>query len=103
MKSLIDLPFAIAFGAAYGKITALAAIPVAIVQAAIAVAVCFSASLFNAAMIAQLNAIGFIILFFSGFNLLVKKPYKVNSINMLPGILFLILFNILLKLAEKIL
>ena len=97
LKSMVDFPFALMFGATYGKITSLSAIPVAVVQLIIALASYFAASFFDASVIGQLCAIGYIILFFSGFNLMCEKTFKINNTNMLPGILVVILINICLK------
>lgn len=102
IKCLIDIPFAIIFGATYGKITALSALPVAAIQLLIAAITKFSAVFFTVQMIAQLCAFGYIILFFSGLNLVTKENCKINNINMLPGIFIIILFNTLVTVAERI-
>lgn len=100
MKSLVDFPFAIAFGAAYGKVTSLSAFPVAAVQILITlIAHCFS-SAFSSDLTAQLCAVGYIILFFSGFNLMTDGKYKVSNINMLPAILLVILFHVFAKITR---
>ena len=103
IKSFVDLPFAIAFGAAYGKITALSALPVAGLQLVIAVIAWLSASVFSQVLTMQLCAIGYILLFFSGFNLMTDGKYKINNINMLPGMLLVVLFNILGETVGKLL
>lgn len=92
IKSLVDFPFALVFGATYGKITSLSAIPVAIVQIIIAVVSRIFGSIFNESLIAQLCSMGYIILFFSGFNLISEKN-KINNVNMLPGILIVFIYN----------
>jgi len=92
IKSLIDFPFALVFGATYGKITSLAAIPVAIIQIIIAIVSHISGDIFNETLIAQLCSMGYIILFFSGFNLISEKN-KINNVNMLPGLLMVFVFN----------
>ncbi len=92
VKSLIDFPFALVFGATYGKITSLSAIPVAIVQIIIATVSRISSSIFNESLIAQLCSMGYIILFFSGFNLISEKN-KINNVNMLPGILIVFIYH----------
>lgn len=103
IKSAVDLPFAIAFGAAYGKVTALSALPVALIQILIAAAAYFAASLFDAKTVAELCAIGYIVLFFSGFNLVSQGRYKVSNINMLPGILLVLVVNLALDALEVVL
>ncbi len=92
IKSLVDFPFALVFGATYGKITSLSAIPVAIVQIIIAITSRVFGSIFNESLIAQLCSMGYIILFFSGFNLISEKN-KINNVNMLPGILIVFIYN----------
>ena len=103
IKSAVDLPFAIAFGAAYGKVTALSALPVAAIQVLIAAAAYFGASFFDPETVAELCAIGYIVLFFSGFNLMSDGRYKVSNINMLPGILLVLIVNLALDALEVLL
>jgi len=95
LKSAIDFPFAVVFGSAYGKRAALSAVPVAGIQLLIAGAALLCAPLFSAEMIAQLCAMGYIILFFSGFSL-VGSGKTVSSVNMLPGIALLIVYHMFL-------
>jgi len=95
IKSAIDVAFGLAFGAAYGKVAAFAAIPVAVTQMLIAAAAYLSADFFTARVVAQLCAVGYIVLFFSGFNLMVKGRYKIDNVNMLPGIFLILLINII--------
>jgi len=94
IKSAIDFSFALAFGATYGKIAALSALPVAAGQVLIALIAFLFRTLFHDALIMQLCAMGYIILFFSGFNLMTNGKYKVSNINMLPGIVLIILFQL---------
>ena len=103
IKCVVDIPFAIIFGATYGKITALSALPVAAIQVVIALITWLSAAFFTPEMISQLCAFGYIILFFSGFNLLMKESSKINNINMLPGIFLIIIFNVFKDVVERIL
>ncbi|MBQ9985927.1 MAG: DUF554 family protein [Oscillospiraceae bacterium] len=97
IKSVVDFPFALVFGAAYGKITALSAFPVAAMQLAIAAVAFFAAAFLTDAIICQLCAIGYIILFFSGFNLICERKNKINNVNMLPGIFIILIINIIMK------
>lgn len=93
IKSLIDFPFAFALGATYGKKIAFSALPVAIMQFGIyATAFPLEKYLVNG-LVEQICAIGYIILFFTGFNLVCDKKYKINTTNMLPAIIVVILFN----------
>lgn len=93
IKSIVDLPFAVAFGAAYGRIVALSALPVAGMQGLIALIACAFSAFFSDELTAQLCAMGYLILFFSGFNLMTDGKYKVSNTNMLPGILLILLFH----------
>ncbi len=102
IKSLIDFPFAIIFGAAYGSITLLSSVPVAIVQVLIWLIALLSANFFSTALIMQICATGYIILFFSGYNLFVNSRYKIDNINMLPSIFFVIILNALIDLFKTI-
>lgn len=102
IKCLIDIPFAIIFGATYGKITSLSALPVAAIQLVIVFIAKFSSNFFTQEMISQLCAFGYIILFFSGFNLVTRDNSKINNVNMLPGIFIIILFNVVVQVAKSI-
>lgn len=102
IKALIDFPFAIAFGAAYGKKVSISALPVALIQILIAVVAYFSKAFFTVQMTAQLCSIGYIILFFSGFNLIVDSKYKINNINMIPAIFLVVLFNLIINVVEMV-
>lgn len=97
LKSMIDLPFALMFGISYGKSVSLSAIPVAVVQLVIALFTMLFKTFFDTTVIKQLCAIGYIILFFSGFNLICERKHKINNVNMIIGIFIIILYNILLK------
>ncbi len=98
IKCAFDLPFALVFGSTYGSFAALSAIPVAAVQVLIAVSAYFFVSLFTDALISQICAMGYLILFFSGFNLMTDGRFKISNINMMPGILFALLFGIVKEL-----
>lgn len=102
IKTFFDIPFAIAFGATYGKVISLSAIPVAIIQILTASTAYFFSGFFSNEVITQLCAIGYIILFFSGFNLMTDGKYKISNINMLPGVFLVILFNILMSIIKVI-
>lgn len=91
LKAFVDFPFAVLFGATYGRVTALSAFPVAILQAFTALLARGWISLFSDALVDALCAMGYIILFFSGFNLVCDVKYKIRNINMLPGIFIVVL------------
>lgn len=103
IKSLIDAPFALVFGSTYGKITALSAIPIALLQVMIVGVTFASSSFFDPSLTQQICAMGYIILFFSGFNLLSSGNTKISNINMLPGLILIILFHIIRRLAGGLL
>lgn len=98
IKSLIDFPFALMFGISYGKKVLLSSIPVAVVQVIIVSLTILSKTFFDTTDIKQLCAMGYIILFFSGFNLICESKYKINNVNMIIGIFIILLYNVLLKL-----
>lgn len=98
LKSVIDFPFALMFGAIYGKTVMLSALPVVVIQLLIALAAHLSGAYISDAMLGQLCSIGYIILFFSGFNLLCEKQHKIKNVNMIPAILVIIIFNLALNL-----
>lgn len=102
IKSLIDFPFALMFGISYGKKVLLSSIPVAVVQVIIVLLTILSKTFFDTTVIKQLCAMGYIILFFSGFNLICESKYKINNVNMIIGIFIILLYNVLLKLWREI-
>lgn len=98
LKSIIDFPFALMFGISYGKKASLSAVPVAIGQVIILLLTILSKTIFDTTTIKQLCAMGYIILFFSGFNLICERKYKVNNVNMTVGIFIILFYNVMLKL-----
>ena len=99
IKSLIDFPFALMFGISYGKKVLLSSIPVAVVQVIIVLLTILSKTFFDTTVIKQLCAMGYIILFFSGFNLICESKYKINNVNMMSGIFIILIYNLMLKLC----
>lgn len=94
LKAAIDFPFALAFGAAYGRGVCPSGAVVLALQLAIGgVAYAFE-GFFSDALVTQLCAIGYILLFLMGFNLIQNKQ-KFDTINMLPSLLFLCMFHAL--------
>lgn len=98
LKSLIDFPFAIVYGSTYGKIVSLSALPVTVIQVLIALTAYFLSAFLTPEMIAQLCAVGYIILFFSGYNLIADVKKRINNINMLPSVFIVVIFNIIVSL-----
>lgn len=98
LKSVIDIPFAIMFGATYGPWAAAAAIPVALTQAVIALIAWLMGDFFTNQVVTDICSLGFIILFFSGFNLFAQGKNKIDNVNMLPSILIILLYYVIRKL-----
>lgn len=98
LKSVIDIPFAIMFGATYGPWAAAAAIPVALTQAVIALIAWLMGDFFTNQVVTDFCSLGFIILFFSGFNLFAQGKNKIDNVNMLPSILIILLYYVIRKL-----
>lgn len=97
LKGLVDFPFALLFGATYGKIAALASLPVALLQLIVFGIALLGASFMNPFMISQICAMGYIILFFTGYNTLSFSSKKIENIDMLPAILVNILLNLIIQ------
>ena len=94
LKSLVDLPFAIILGSTLGKTVSFAAIPVAILQVIIFFLSKLIGNYITAECIKEICAVSYIILFFSGYNLLVDEKNKFSSVNMLPSIFIIIAIEI---------
>ena len=95
LKSIVDFPFAIMFGAIYGKSVLLAAIPIAAIQGLIALPAFFLGDFVSEDTVSQLSCIGYLILFFSGYNMMSREQNKIKNTNMLPSILLVIAYNAL--------
>jgi uncharacterized membrane protein YqgA involved in biofilm formation len=94
LKSMIDFPLAILTGATYGRRAAIAALPVALIQVAVAVVAFILGDFISGGMLMSLCAIGFIILFFTGFNMISPAEGKIKNTNMLPAVIFVIIFHL---------
>jgi uncharacterized membrane protein YqgA involved in biofilm formation len=94
LKGMIDFPFALMLGAAYGKKISLSAFPVVLMQVMIAVLAYCLGDFIKATLLCQLCSIGYLILFFSGFNMLCLPQSKIKNINIIPGIFLIIIYNI---------
>ena len=93
LKGMIDFPFALMFGMSYGKKVALSALPVLAGQLLVIILTVLSKSFLEPCIIKQVCAMGYIILFFSGFNIVCDKQHKINNVNMLIGILLILFYN----------
>ncbi len=95
LKSVIDFPFAIMFASVYGAGVILSSAPVAAVQAIIAFTAAALVDFITPSMVVELSAMGYIILFFSGFNMLCSPKYKIKNTNMIPAIILVIIYNLI--------
>ena len=94
LKALVDFPLALLVGASYGKFAMLSAIPVAALQGLVALLAYFSGDFISEEMLMSLCSMGFIILFFTGFNMISPAEKKIKNTNMLPGVIFVIIFHL---------
>ncbi len=101
LKSVIDFPFAIMFGTLYGKGSALSALPVALIQLVIAIISYLAGEIITEQMLAQLCSVGYVILFFSGINMLLDENKKISTVNMLPSIPVVIITNLVISLINS--
>ena len=93
LKAMVDFPLGLLIGANYGKIASLSSIPVAFIQVVIATVSYFLGAFITQAMLMSLCSIGFIILFFTGYNMLSSTENKIKNTNMVPSVLLVIIFH----------
>ncbi len=98
-KCLVDFPFAILLGSTYGKKVGISAIFVALIQVIIFLISKLFGDIISVTLINQLCATGYVILFLSGFNLLVSEDKKIKTVNTLPAVLLIIIYNAIVGLA----
>ena len=97
LKGFIDFPFALMLGATYGMKVSFSAFAVLSGQLIIAaITYCFG-DFFSSDLLCQLCSVGYLILFFSGFNMICSPKNKVKNINILPGIFLIIIYNVILE------
>lgn len=101
LKGVIDFPFALMLGATYGKRVSLSAIAVVAMQLIIAALAYCLGDFISATLLCQLCSIGYLILFFSGFNMLCLPQSKIKNINILPGIFLIIAYNLIVEVLAK--
>ena len=97
LKGVIDFPFALMLGATYGKRVAFSAPIVVSVQLLIAAAAYFLGNFITDSLLCQLCSLGYLILFFSGFNMICSPKNKIKNINIIPGIFLIMIYNIFLE------
>lgn len=95
LKAMIDFPFALLIGATYGKFPVLSFIPVAAIQVIVALIAYFCGDFISQTMLMSLCAIGYVILFFTGFNMVSRTEIKFKTTNMVPSMIFVIIFYVL--------
>lgn len=101
LKGIIDFPFALMLGAAYGKKVSLSAIPVVVGQLLIGALAWLAGDFISDALLCQLCSLGYLILFFSGFNMLCPTKSRIKNINFVPGMLLIILYNVFTEVVLK--
>ena len=95
LKGVIDFPFALMMGATYGKKISVSAIVVVLGQLIIAAVAYFFGAFISTNLLCQLCSIGYLILFFSGFNMLCSPQSKIKNIHIIPGIFLIIIYNVI--------
>lgn len=93
LKAMVDFPLGLLIGANYGVIASLSSIPVAIIQIIIAVIAYFAGAFITQSLLMSLCSMGFIILFFTGYNMLTSSENKIKNTNMVPSVLLVIILH----------
>lgn len=101
-KALVDFPLAISLGAILGSEVSFSSVPVGIIQIIVACIAYFARNFFTAAAISQLATIGYVILFFVGFNMVFNEVIRVKTNNMIPSIGIILIYNAVLFLGSVI-
>ena len=96
-KAIVDFPLAVSLGAILGVGVVFSAFSTGVIQIAIAIIAYFARGFFTASAISQLAAIGYIILFFVGFNMVFKEIIRVKTNNMIPSIAVVLIYNAVLN------
>ena len=97
LKAVIDFPFALVFGATYGKRVCFSSLILLLVQLAIAALAYCLGSFLGDDLLGQICSLGYLILFFSGFNMICSPDKKVKNINIIPGLFLIIIYNVILE------
>lgn len=97
LKGIIDFPFALALGATYGKKISFSAFIVILAQIIIATLAYYFGEFLNANLLCQLCSLGYLILFFSGFNIICSPQNRIRNINIIPGIFLIIIYNVIVE------
>lgn len=92
-KSVLDGVIVLIFASAYGKGALFSAIPVGVWQGGITLFARFLEPLLTAQIISDLSFVGNVLIFCVGVNLAFGKKFRVG--NMLPSLLFVILYDLI--------
>lgn len=101
LKGVVDFPFALMLGATYGKRVSLSSLAVVLIQLIIAGVAYFFMDFLSDSLLSQLCSVGYLILFFSGFNMICPSASKVKNINIIPAIFLIIIYNIIMEAFVK--
>lgn len=96
-KSLVDFPLAVSLGAILGAGVSLSSILVGIIQVIIGFIAYFAKTFFTSTVVSQLSTMGYIILFFIGFNMIFKDIIRIKTNNMIPSIGLIVIYNIIVN------
>ncbi len=94
LKAFIDFTISLSLGGALGKIVAFSAFPVAFIEMIFGLISLKFSGLFTTDVVNSLCCVGYIILFFSGFNFIFENVVKIKTINMMPSIGLVFLYRI---------
>ena len=98
---MIDLPFALMLGATYGKRISLSAFFILAMQIIVALIAYCARQFIGEDLLAALCSLGYLILFFSGYNMLAPPKNKIKNINILPGMILIILYHVMKEILIK--
>lgn len=94
-KAIVDFVLAIVFGSYMGRGIAFSAVPVGIMQIIIGILAMYAGHFLSDALLCHLRMIGYLILFFVGFNLLFDGIINIKTGDMLPAPVLLIGMHII--------
>lgn len=101
LKGIIDVPFALMFGATYGMVVILSAPIIAVSHILIAAVAFIFGDIISDTLLCQLCSLGYVMLFFSGFNMICPSKNKIKNMNMIPGVFLIIIYNVVMEVFLK--
>lgn len=101
-KTIMDFVSSMAFAAALGPGVLLSAVSVLVIQGAIALLAGVAQPLLTPEVVTEMTAVGGVLLFGMGINLMGISERKIQVGNMIPGIFLPIIYFPLAELAEKL-